>query len=175
MAMNASKKLIDLLPQAVEIVNNRKHSRMKIAPVDITENNEKEIFNKFYNTPREFGIPKYKINDHVRVSQYLNDKFRKGYWPAFSPQIYKIIAINRKKPEVYRLEDHEGKILPRSYYQEELTAVKYKDLWLTSNIVQRRGSKVKVSWLGLPSSYDEWINASDVKDILKEKKKEKKN
>lgn len=171
MAMNATKRWIDFLPDITEKINNTPHSRFKFRPIEVTPLNEREIYEKFYSSPREIIEPKYEIGQKVRISQAENIKFRKGYWPAFSPQIYTIVARNVKKPPVYKLQDHDGNVMPRTYYTEEITPVKFPDLWLIEKILARKGNKVKVRWLGLTKDDDEWVNKNDVKDVTKIKNK----
>ena len=66
---------IDKLDGTVHKYNNKKHRTIKMKPIDVKE-----------NTYIDFAIeindndPKFKVDDHVRVSKYKNI-FAKGYTP----------------------------------------------------------------------------------------------
>lgn len=168
MANRASTVWISRLRYCVDLINNSIHSRMKIAPIKINRNNEKRILRQFYTYPVKYSKPKYRINQYVRTAEPKN-VFDKSYFSSYSPQIFRIININNKYPVTYKLVNFEGKLLPRAYYEPEIKAVKYNNVYLIREILQRKGNKVKVGWLGFDSKYDSWVNSSDIIDVSQKK------
>ncbi|XP_053592992.1 uncharacterized protein LOC128667351 [Microplitis demolitor] len=48
------------------------------------------------------------------------------------------------------------------FYAEELSKVKYPDVYLVEKIIKKHGSKMYVKWLGFDNSHNSWINKSDL-------------
>ena len=59
----------------------------------------------------------------------------------------------------YLVTEWEGTPVEGQFYEEYLQAVTVPDdaLFRVEKILQRRGTQVKVRWLGWPSKYDSWI------------------
>ena len=66
---------IDKLDDIVNEYNNIYHTTIKMKPVDVNSGNYIE-----YNVNSNDKDPKFKIDDHVRISKYKN-MFAKGYIP----------------------------------------------------------------------------------------------
>ena len=62
----------------VDKYNNAYHKTIKIKPMD----NKSDSFAE-YNEESNEKDPKFKVNDHVRISKYKNI-FAKGYAPNWS-------------------------------------------------------------------------------------------
>ncbi|CAH1972748.1 unnamed protein product [Acanthoscelides obtectus] len=58
--------------------------------------------------------------------------------------------------------DWRGDEILGGFYAEELQKVKYPNIYLVEKVVRRKGSKVLVKYLGLDSSYNSWINKSNL-------------
>ncbi len=43
-------KWIDVLPSIIREYNNTKHRTIQMKPIDVTTNNERDIYNKIYQT-----------------------------------------------------------------------------------------------------------------------------
>jgi hypothetical protein len=158
---------IDLLKNVVLKINNTPHSRMKFIPNKINKSNEKEIYERFYSTPREYAKNiKFKIGDKVRVSD-IPHHFRRAFKPYFTPQVFTIAEINKKEPPMFRLVDSRGDLVKKSYYTEQLQKAKYPDVFLVEKIIARRGNKSKVKWLGYDESYNSWVNNNEIYDAEK--------
>ena len=67
----------NILPKLIKIYNNRYHSTIKMAPVKVNKNNEKYIRENIYAYNKTNKIPKYKINDLVKISLKRRDIFDK--------------------------------------------------------------------------------------------------
>lgn len=163
--MLGTNNWIQSLSKLTNEINNRKHSRFGFIPNKIHKKDEKLIMRKFYSRPREMSHKtKFKIGDCVRISSPPKI-FRRAFMPYWSTSLYSIKAINRKIPNVYVLEDHEGNELKRKYYEEELQKTNAKDIWLVEKIVKRRGKKILVRYLGFSEKYDQWVDAKDFFEV----------
>lgn len=162
MALRGSKRWIDDLQNLINEINRKKIARLGFAPNDVNEENEGEIYRKFYSSPRPYRAPKFAIGDVVRKSEPLV-QFKRSFYPGWSPQIYKIVNINVKYPNVYKLVDYYGKPVLGSFYNEELQRVKHPNYFLIEKVIRRRGNSQLVKWLG----YDEtgWVHDRDFVDI----------
>ena len=68
--------------------NHSKHSTIKMRPVDVSEKNEKEVFENLYGDwTGKVVPPKFKVGDKVRVIRYKST-FAKGYEMTFHNEIY---------------------------------------------------------------------------------------
>ena len=58
----------NILPKLIKIYNNRYHRTIKMKPVEVNKNNEKYVKENIYTYNKISKIPKFKINDLVRIS-----------------------------------------------------------------------------------------------------------
>ena len=58
----------NILPKLIKIHNNRYHSTIRMSPIKVNKNNEKYIKENIYSYDKTSKIPKFKINDLVRIS-----------------------------------------------------------------------------------------------------------
>ena len=65
----------NVLDEIVDEYNNTYHRTIKMRPIDV----KNDSFAK-YNEKSNEKDPKFKVNDHVRISKYKN-AFTKGYKP----------------------------------------------------------------------------------------------
>ena len=65
----------DVLDDIVNKYNNTVHRTIKMKPVDITD----DFYIEYNENPNKKG-PKFKVGDHVKISEYKNI-FAKGYTP----------------------------------------------------------------------------------------------
>ena len=91
---------IDKLNDMVnEYNNNAYHRTIKMKPVDVKDNTytnfKKEVNDK---------DPKFKVGDHVRISQYKNI-FAKGYTPNWSEEGFVIKKVKNTVPWTYVIND----------------------------------------------------------------------
>ena len=98
---------INKLADIADKYNNTYHSTIKIKHVDVKssayidfnkENNEKD--------------PKFKVDDHVRISKYKNC-FAKGYVPNLKNTV----------PLTYVIEDLNGEEIVGMFYEKELQKI----------------------------------------------------
>ena len=77
----------DVLDNIVKKYNNTYHETIKMKPIDVKVNSFAE-----YNAEYNEKDPKFKINDHLRVSKYKNI-FAEEYGPNWSKEIFVIKKI----------------------------------------------------------------------------------
>ena len=116
-------KWIDILPDLVSEYNNTKHRTIKMKPKDVTASNTDQLKRIYENRTNITSKPKFKVGDHVRVSNYKH-AFEKGFTPNFTAESFVVDAVKPTKPITYRLKDYQGNPIQGGFYQEELTSVK---------------------------------------------------
>ena len=85
----------DMLNNIVNKYNITYHRSIKMKPVDIKSNCYAE-----YNVDSNAKDPKFKIDDHIKISKYKNI-FAKGYAPNWSEEIFVISKIKNIVPWTY--------------------------------------------------------------------------
>ena len=72
----------DVLNDVVDKYNNTYHTTIKMKPIDVKSDSFAE-----YNEESNEKDPKFKVNDHVRISNYKNI-FAKRYAPNWSEETF---------------------------------------------------------------------------------------
>lgn len=117
------QKYINVLAQLVENYNNSYHRTIKMKPCQVTEKNEKKVFNTLYGEDEDY-IVKYNLNIGDYVREVVDKKvFEKGYTPNWSKEIYLVHARFPSKPPTYQIKTLDGKEFEWKYYQQELQKV----------------------------------------------------
>ena len=88
---------IDVLNDIVNKYNNMVHRTTKIKPIDVTNDSYVE-----HNEDSNKKGPKFKVNDHVRISKYKNI-FAKGYIPNWLEEVFVVNEIKNTVPWTYGL------------------------------------------------------------------------
>ena len=78
---------IDKLDDIVDEYNNTYHRTIKMKPTDVKDNTNINIDKEINDNG-----PKFKVDDHLRISKYKNI-FAKGYAPYWSEEIFVIKEI----------------------------------------------------------------------------------
>ena len=96
----------NILPNLIKEYNNRYHRTIKMKPVDVNKSNEKYIRDTIYNYEITYKIPKFKINDLVRISLKRRELFDKPTGNIrWSEELFKIYRINKSNVITYKLKD----------------------------------------------------------------------
>lgn len=169
-----SRRYIDVLQNVVEAYNNSTHSATKMAPSDVTLENaamvRKNLMQRYAHA--KIRSPKYSVGSLVRITSARN-VFAKGYEGGWTLELFKVDRVSRtRQPVVYYLKDLSGEEIEGFFYEEELSRVR-KNLEGESFEVESilkvsgRGSSKKyfVKWKGYPDKFNQWIKASELKDI----------
>ena len=111
----------DKLDGIVYKYNNIYHITIKMKPIDIKSktyiDSSKEINNK---------VPKFKIGDIVRISNYKNI-FGKGYTPNWSEEILVIKKVKNTVLRTYITSDFDGEEFVGTFYEKELQKTNLKE------------------------------------------------
>ena len=93
---------IDKLDDIVSEYDNTYHRTIKMKPIDVKDNT-------YINIGKEINDkdPKFKVDDHVRISKYKNI-FARGYTPNWSEEIFVIKEIKNTVPWTYVINDLNG-------------------------------------------------------------------
>ena len=145
----------NVLNDIVDEHNNAYHKTIKIKPIDIKNGSFAE-----YNEESNKKEPKFKVNDHVRISKYKNI-FAKGYAPNWSEEI---IVVNKSKKYcswTYVLNDLNGEETVGSFYEKELQKTNQKEFRI-EKVIKRKGNKLYVKWKGYNNYFNIWIDKNDL-------------
>ena len=110
----------DVLDDIVSEYNNTYHKNIKMKPIDVKSDSFAE-----YNEKYSEKDPKFKVNDHVRISKYKNI-FAKGYGPNWSEEIF-VIKIKNTVPCTYVISDLNGEEVIGDFYEKELQKTNKKE------------------------------------------------
>ena len=86
----------NILPKLIKIYNNRYHSTIKMKPIEVNKNNERDIKENIYTYNKTSKNPKFKIGDLVRISLKRRNLFDKPSSNIkWSEELFKIHSINK--------------------------------------------------------------------------------
>lgn len=162
-----TRRFVDILPQLVNAYNHRHHRSIKMAPVDVNENNEAEVALHLYGQKRVPAPLNVMLGDLVRINK-TKRTFDKGYLPNWTTELFKVVRIHRTSPPTVKLTDLEDEPILGSFYVSEIQPIKDDGIYDIDTVLARRtrvvdGKKrreVKVHWKGYPSKFDSWIPES---------------
>ena len=66
--------------------------------------------------------PKIKVGDHVRLST-AKGVFEKGYISNWTEEVFRVKAVDRRKPPMFTVEDLKGQQIQGRFYTQELQKV----------------------------------------------------
>lgn len=154
----------DVLLNLEKEYNNTKHRTIGIKPNQVNENNKKFILKKYKlmsNNKLSKKKSKFNVGDFVRISKYKGT-FEKGYTPNWSTEIFSIFKVQNTNPVTYIIQDARHRPILGSFYSQELQKTKHPNVYLVEKVIKKKGSKLFVKWLGLPSDENSWIDKSKV-------------
>ena len=141
----------DALDDIVNKYNNTVHRTIKMKPIDVTNDYFVE-----YNEKSNKKDPKFKTDDHVRISKYKNI-FAKGYAPNWSEKVFIVSKINNTVLWTCVLSDMNGEDITGSFYEKELQST-HQQMFRIEKIIKRKGNKLYVKPKGYDDSFNIWIN-----------------
>jgi transposase InsO family protein len=169
-----TSKWVDVLQDFVDSYNKSFHRSIKMAPIDVTEENRSEVFRNLYGVSNydemlgRYNKPNLLIGDSVRVSKAAHP-FRKGYLPSWSEQIFNVNSNKfGSNKNVYEIKDEDGEIQQKTFYPEELQLI-YETPETTYRVEKILARKMiagikhcKIKWMGLPTSFNSWIPETEI-------------
>ena len=155
--MTAVSKIVyfDILDDIVNKYNNAIHRTIKMKPIDVIDNSFAE-----YNEESNKRNPKFKVDNHVRISKYKNI-FAKGYVPNWSEEIFVIKKVKNTVLWSYVIDDLNNEEIIGSFYEKELQKTNQKEFRI-EKIIKKKGDKLYVQWKGYDNSFNSWINKKDI-------------
>ena len=126
---------IDVLNDIVNKYNNTIHKNIKMKPIDVTNDSYIE-----YNEDSNKKNPKFKVDDHVRISKYKNI-FAKGYVPNCLEEVFIVNKIKNTVPWTYTFSDLNGEKVIGIYYVKELQKTNQKEFRI-EKVLKRKGISV---------------------------------
>lgn len=162
-SLQGNYKWLNILQDVVSQYNATIHRTIDMKPKDVIRKHEKYLLQHVYShlkmvDPKK---PKFRIHDKVRISKH-RELFSKGYTPNWSNEIFEVVQVNRTNPTTYILKDHEGFLIQGGFYEYELQKVKYPDIYLVEKVLNKKGNKLYIKWLGLPNKFNSWILKNQV-------------
>lgn len=153
--------LATLVDTFIHQYNRRPHSTTKVKPVDAYQ---KTATPHSRPEPESREYPQQDVivpGTRVRVSRQRGvfEKEAVGNW---SFELFLVKAVRPTNPVTYLLEDESGEPIDGAFYREELLPTRQPDGEYLTEIVGRRGNKVRVHYIGYDKKYDEW---KDVRDL----------
>ena len=101
-----------MLNDIVNKYNNTVHKTIKLKPIDVMGDSYVE-YSEYFNKKG----PKFKVNDHVRISKYKNI-FAKGYVTNWSEEVFIVNEIKNTAPWTYTISDLNGEPIAGTFYEK---------------------------------------------------------
>lgn len=167
-AVTKTKRWIDTLGDHVYAYNRSHHRTIKMAPIEVTGNNEKQMFRNIYGVDSYRDLifrkyPKYTLNDDVRVKIYKKDyskRLLKKFYEKWNPNVKKITKIKRMSTKpVYQVDSG----YPFGLYREDLSSARKPKKRKIDQIIDRKVEngvrKYKIKWHNMPLNLATWEDA----------------
>ena len=174
MAKNNTLEWVKYIDTAMKIYLNRVHRTIKMSPLDAEKKeNQKLLRLRYYKRYRKVGKkkkpPKYKVGDTVRIWKERGS-FHRGYMENFTKEHFKIVKVLKNLPVArYKLVDYNNEPIIGSFFENELIGYNPDEFYESEVIKQRKtkkgGLEYLVHYIGYPHSMDQWVKASDLKDL----------
>ena len=154
----------NILPNLIKIYNNRYHSTIKMKPNQVNKNNEKYIKENIYSYNKTSKIPKFKINDLVRISLKRRPIFDKPSGNIkWSEELFKIHSINKSNVITYKIKDLNDEIIEGIFYERELQKTKNNSgVYIIEKIIRKNKNKYLVKWRNYSNDFNSWIDKNDI-------------
>ena len=154
----------NILPNLIKIYNNRYHSTIKMKPNQVNKNNEKYIKENIYSYNKTSKIPKFKINDLVRISLKRRPIFDKPSGNIkWSEELFKIHSINKSNVITYKIKDLNDEIIEGIFYERELQKTKNNsEVYIIEKIIRKNKNKYLVKWRNYSNDFNSWIDKNDI-------------
>ena len=78
--------------------------------------------------------PKFKVDDHVRISKYKNI-FAKRYTPNWSEEVFVIKKVKNTVPWTYVINDLNGEKIIGTFYEKELQKTNQQEFRINLGLI----------------------------------------
>jgi hypothetical protein len=172
--LNNTERFVHVLDDLLHNYNHKKHSTIKMAPVDVTEENQDEVYARVRAKGDKIKVkpPKLADGDYVRITRERG-RFEKETTARYTLEIFKVKRILWTEPITYKLEDLLGEEIAGSFYAEEVIKTKMPEVFKIRDVLDERWTgrgrnrrkELLVSWVGWPATHNSWIAETDVVDL----------
>ena len=154
----------NILPKLIKIYNNRYHGTIKMKPIQVNKNNEKYIKENIYTYNKTSKIPKFEINDLVRISLKRRELFDKASSNIkWSEELFKVHSINKSNVITYKIKDLNDEIIEGIFYERELLKTKNtSEVYIIEKIIRKNKNKYLVKWRNYSNEFNSWIDKNDI-------------
>lgn len=157
------KWINDTLKNKIYEYNHSYHRTIGKPPAAVNHRNKTKILRRYItllNCKKIAKCNRFQVGDFVRISKHKGC-FEKGFTPNWSTEVFKITKVQHTNPTTYLLEDAKSRPILGAFYSQEIKKTKYPEIYLVEKVLKRKGDKVYVKWLGLPSSENSWIDKTN--------------
>ena len=116
MFINGDGNGVNILNDAVVTYNNNVHSAINMTLVDASNHPDKVRY--IISTSTRIKT-KLKVGDYVRKADKRN-LFSMGYTSNWNRELFKVNELLKTQPPTFKIEDMNGEIIGRKYYEQEL-------------------------------------------------------
>ena len=158
----------NILPNLIKTYNNRHHHTIKMKPINVNKSNEKHIKDTIYNCNITNKIPKFKINDLVRISLKRRELFDKPSSNIkWSEELFKIHSIHKSNVITYKIKDLNDEIIKGIFYEKELQKTRNtSDKRIIEKILKTNKNKIYAKYRGYPDKFNLWIDKNSVTEYI---------
>ena len=153
----------NILSNLIKTYNNRYHRGVQSKPIHMNKSNEKFI-KMTYTYDVTNKIPKFKINDLVRISlkkRKLFDKPTRNI--KWSEELFKIHSINKSNVTTYKIKDLNDEIIKGIFYEKELQKTKNTTgEYVIEKILKTNKNKLYVKFRAYSNNFNLWIDKNSV-------------
>ena len=159
----------NVLPKLIKFYNNRYHHTIKMKPINVNKSNEKYIKNTIYSYNINNKIPKFKINDLVRISLKRRELFDKPSSNIkWSKKLFKIHSVGKSNVIIYKIKDLNDKIIQGIFYEKELQLSRNTTgQYIIEKILKTNKNKLYVKFRGYSNNFNSWIDKNSVTKYIK--------
>ena len=127
--------------------------------IDVKENTYID-FGKEFND----NDPKFKVGDHVRISEYKNI-FAEGYTPNWSEEVFVIKEVKNTVLWTYAINDLNGEEITGTFYEKELQKIDKQEFRI-EKVIRKKGDKLYVKLKGCDNSFNSYKCANTFLNLM---------
>ena len=171
---NGTRRYVDVVQKIIESYNNTYHTTIKMTPNQVGVQTTDDVFKNTYGyaSPRDYLLnrkneekTKFKIGDRVRM-KYTLTSMDKCYYPNWSDQIYRVIAVSEGNVrDMYEIADEMNAKMPRRFYSFELQKLIGEPTFRIEKVIKHRKGESYVKWLNHPDKFNSWVKTKSIKNV----------
>ena len=153
-----------ILPNLIKTYNNRYHHSIRLKPINVNKSNEKYIKDNFYTYGKTNKIPKFKVNDLVRIFLKRRELFGKPSANIkWSEELFKIHSIHKSNVITFKIKDLNNEIIKGIFYEKELQKTKNTTgEYIIEKILKSNKNMIYVKFRGYSNNFISWIDKNGV-------------